>query len=125
VSSYNGPDRRRDHRFKLRREVHYRLMGGSSKDPSFRRAISTDVSHRGLRLLVAEPLGRGSPVEVFVLARDGNPKVSGVVEVVRCVPRPVTNEYYNEYYNPDVLVEYEVGLRSPGSVLFSRVTDIT
>lgn len=125
MSAYAGPDRRRDHRFKLSREVHYRPMGRRIKDRSFRRAVSSDVSRRGLRLLAAEPLERGSQVEVFVLARDGNPKVSGMVEVVRCVPQPLTTEYYNEYYNPKALLEYDVGLSSSGSALFSRVTDIT
>lgn len=124
MSPYYGPNRRRDHRFQLRREVHYRPMGRSHRDLSFRRALSTDVSRRGLRVLAAEPLEHGSQVEVFVLAPDGTPKVSGVVEVVRCTPRPVTNEYYNEYYNPDTMVEYEVGLSSSGSLLFSRVSDI-
>jgi hypothetical protein len=125
VSLYAGPNRRRDHRFKLNRQVHYRLMGGSGEDPSFRQAISADVSRRGLRVLLSEPLERGSRVEVFVLALDGTPKVRGVVEVVRCIPQPLTKQYYNEFYNPDTLVEYHVGLKSAGSLLFSRVTDLS
>jgi hypothetical protein len=125
VSPYYGPNRRRDHRFKLRRQVHYRLMDGGDKDPSFHSALSADVSHHGLRVLVFEPLERGSQIEVFLLAGDGTPKVRGVVEVMRCIPKPVTNEYYNEYYNPDTMVEYDVGLKSAGSVLFSRVTDLS
>jgi hypothetical protein len=75
-------------------------------------------------VVVPQALEPGSRIEVFVLARDGTPKVRGVVEVMRCIPQPLTNEYYNEYYNPDTLIEYEVGLRSYGSALFSRVTDI-
>ena len=76
-------------------------------------------------MLADEPVPPGSKLEVYVLAEDGQPSVSGVVEVLRCVARPHTKTVFNEYYNPEVLVEYELGLRSPGSVLFDRLVDIT
>ncbi len=90
----------------------------------FRPAMGTDVSRRGLGLVVVEAVPLGAFMEVYLLAKDGRPKVSGLVEVVRCIRRGSATEYFNEYYNPDTMVEYELGLRSPGSVLFDRVTDI-
>ena len=119
-----GTERRREYRFRLRRMMEYLVLHEAVRQSVFRPAMSTDVSRRGLRLVVVEAVPLGAFMEVYLLAKDGRPKVSGLVEVVRCIRRGSATEYFNEYYNPDAMVEYELGLRSPGSVLFDRVVDI-
>ena len=125
MKGHRGTERRREHRFPLSRELEYRVVRSGAAGDTFHTALSVDVSRRGLRLLTSEPLYRGIRLEVYLLAEDRRPKLSGLVVVVRCVRRAVTEEYFNQYYNWEAQVEYEVGLRSPGSVLFDRILDIT
>lgn len=125
MKKHRGVERRRDHRFGFIRELRYRVIGPDATSNTFRRARVVDVSRRGLQVLADEPVPPGSKLEVYVLAQDGQPSVSGVVEVLRCVTRPHTKTVFNQYYNPEVMVEYELGLRSAGSVLFDRLVDIT
>ena len=150
MNPYRGTERRRDYRFRLRRAMEYLVlhqavcqsMSGEAtrtgvsrpdlglvvvrtgRQSLFRPAMGTDVSRRGLGLVIVEAVPLGAFMEVYLLTEDGRPKVSGLVEVVRCIRRGSATEYFNEYYNPDTMVEYELGLRSPGSVLFDRIADL-
>jgi len=119
-----GTERRRDYRFRLRRAMEYMVLHQAVRESVLGPAMRTDVSRRDLGLVVVQAVPLGTFMEVYLLAGDGRAKVSGLVEVVRCVRRGSATEYFNEYYNPDAMVEYELGLRSPGSVLFDRVVDI-
>jgi len=119
-----GTERRREHRFHLRQMMEYLVLHQAVRESVLGPAMRTDVSRRDLGLVVVQAVPLGAFMEVYLLARDGRAKVSGLVEVVRCVRRGSATEYFNEYYNPDAMVEYELGLRSPGSVLFDRVVDI-
>jgi len=117
-------ERRRDRRYAFERAVRYRFFHPGISPSGFWEAVSRDVSHHGIRLWTEREIPCGARVEIFILDAHGEPKVRGVVEAVRCTRRTLTDERYNEYYNPETMVEYEVGCRSTGSVLFDRVGDI-
>ncbi len=120
-----GVERRRDMRFRVYRPVRYRafVQGRGSESP-FQVGTMVDVSFRGLKMLTSGGVDVGSRVEVYAITDEGNLSVTGLVEVVRCLFRPHVRHNYNEFYNPEILAEYEVGLRSYGSRLFDRLEDI-
>ena len=119
-----GAERRRDQRFRLERPLRYRATADMSNEASFRVGSTVDISRRGLRIVADRQMDLGSAVEVFVFAVAGALPLVSIVKVVRCTFRPYVEESFNEYYNPEMFVEYDVGLCLPGSTLFERIIDI-
>ena len=118
----SGAERRRDHRYGLDCKVRYRFLDG--RLPGYWEATSRDISRHGIRLWSERKIPCGSRVEIFMRGPDGRSAVRGVVRAVRCTEHPLNDEAYNYYYNPETMVDYEVGCRSAGSALFHELRDI-
>lgn len=123
-SNQSASERRRERRYGYGGQVRFRKLhtpGISSEEDTFKRARVLDISSRGMLIEADEPLQAGQHLEVFAGPDQDSHTISGLVEVVRCIPHRLVDEHYSEFYNPGTFVDYEVALKSAGSKLFDHI----